>query len=120
MAGAEQRYLLHRISEALHPAAGDKRHRLQRFQRAARGGQVMRVAGRVKQLAFLIDDGHRAVMDAVGSITASNDGKGDVRGGGRREMGRGQGSGDGAGRRYCMSSGPSAGRRGIAEATGDA
>ena len=51
----------------------------------------MRVAGRVKQLAVAIDDGHRAVMDAVGRITASNDGKGDVLDGGRREMGRGQG-----------------------------
>ena len=31
MAGTEQRHLLHRVSEALHAAASDKGHRLQRL-----------------------------------------------------------------------------------------
>src|SRR5215472_6595716 len=49
MAGAEQRYLLGRVSEMFHTSARDERQRLQRFERAASGGEVVRVTGRKKQ-----------------------------------------------------------------------
>ena len=79
MTGAKQCDLLLRESEALHATAGHEWQRLQRLQRAARRGEVMRVSCCEEELARAIDDCNRPVMHAVGCITSRNDGKRDVR-----------------------------------------
>ena len=73
VARAKQRNLGLRVTKPIHASARDKRHRLERLQRAARHREKFRIARGVQQVAVAIDDGDRSVVNRVDGVAAGCD-----------------------------------------------
>ena len=79
MAGAEKRRLFAGKSVVRRPVSCSKRQRLQGLQGTARHGEDMRIACGVDHAAARIDDGDRAVVNAIGRIAPRYERERDVR-----------------------------------------
>ena len=92
MTGTEQGDLRGRVAEPRDAAPGNERQRLERLQRAARRGQMVRIPGREQYPPTAIDDGDRPIVDAVDGVATRDDRQRNVRRGRASNLGQRRGS----------------------------